>query len=64
MAKYNYDFDTMVKKMREKWAAEDFIKETERLMRLAGVYNEDASSNLVQGTLVKGLDDYWYQRND
>lgn len=64
MANYNYDFNTMVKKMREKWAPEDFIKETERLMRLAGVYNEDASSNLVQGTLVKGLDDYWYERND
>lgn len=64
MANYNYDFDTMVKKMREKWTPEDFIKETERLMRLAGVYDENASSNSVQGTLVKGLDDYWCQRND
>ena len=62
MANYNYDFDKMVKKMREIWTPEDFIKETERLMRLAGVYNENASSNLVQGTLVKGLDDYWCQR--
>lgn len=63
MANYNYDFDTMVKKMREIWTPEDFIKATEILMH-AGYHDEDSSSNLVQGTLVKSLDDYWYQKKE
>ena len=32
MAKYNCDFDTMVKKMRKIWTPEDFLRATENLM--------------------------------
>lgn len=32
MAKYNCDFDTMVKKMREIWTPEDFLQATKNLM--------------------------------
>lgn len=40
MANYNYAFNTMVKKMREIWTPEDFIKATEILM-YAGCHDED-----------------------
>lgn len=40
MANYDYDFDKMVKKMREIWTPEDFIKATEILM-YAGYHDED-----------------------
>lgn len=33
MVKYNCDFDTMVKKMREIWTPEDFMRATENLIK-------------------------------
>ncbi|WP_158593131.1 hypothetical protein [Lactobacillus sp. ESL0233] len=44
MTKYNYDFDTMVKKMREIWTPEDFLRATEKLM-YAGYINYEQTSN-------------------
>lgn len=53
MAKYNYDFDTMVKKMREIWTPEDFLRATEKLM-YAGYINYEQTSlvNFIQNNVV------------
>lgn len=49
MAKYNYDFDTMVKKMREIWTPEDFLRATEKLMYAGYIkYEQTSQVNLAQ----------------
>lgn len=32
MVKYEYDFDTMIKKIRKTWSPEDFLQATKNLM--------------------------------
>ena len=44
----DYDFDMMVKKMREIWTPEDFIKATEILM-YAGYHDENNDENNNNG---------------
>ena len=33
MVKYEYDFDTMIKKIRKTWSPEDFLQATKNLMK-------------------------------
>lgn len=40
MVKYKYDTDTMIAKIREQWTPNDFLEETERLMRIGGLYKD------------------------
>lgn len=58
MANYNYDFDTMVKKMREIWTPEDFLRAAEKLM-YAGYINckQTSQFNHIQDNVTNVASD-------